>query len=188
MANILNSNELRVGVVYTQDGKTWKVIEYNHIKTGRNPATVKVKVQDIESGTITVKSFNSGDSVEEADVSKRTVQYLYSDDTQAYFMDSEDYSQFGFSIADLGNMMGYMKEGQKAVALFLEDRPISLELPKSIELEVVESPDAVAGDTTGNPSKKVKLETGLEIDVPLFIKQGDIVKINTDAGDYVSRV
>lgn len=188
MANVLNSNELRKGVVFLQDGKTWKVLDYKHIKMGRTPATVKVKVQDLEQGTITEKSFNSGDSVEEADVAKRTVQFLYSTGEDVFFMDSEDYSQFRLDESALSNILGFLKEGQKLVAVFLDGEPVSIEPPKTVELEVTLSPDAVSGDSTSNPSKKITLETGIEIDAPLFIKTGDIVKINTDTGEYTGRV
>lgn len=188
MASVLSANELRKGVVFNQDGKTWKVIDYKHIKMGRTPATVKVKVQDIEAGVITEKGFNSGDSVQEADVAKRTVQFLYSDDSEVYFMDSEDFSQFSFPVKDMAESLGYLKEGQKMVAIFLEDRPISVEIPKSVELEVIQAQDAVAGDSANNPTKKVVLETGMEISVPLFIKTGDKLKINTDTAEYVGRV
>ena len=187
MASVLSPNELKKGVVFVADGKTWQVLDYKHIKMGRTPAVVKVKVKDLEGGVITEKSFQGGDTVEEGNVAKRTAQYLYREGNSIFFMDSEDFSQFGLESGVVEDILSYLKEGQKVVALFLDDRPVSVEIPKAVELEVMEAPDGVAGDSASNPTKAVVLETGLEINVPLFIKKGEVLKINTDTGAYVSR-
>src|SRR5690554_5212868 len=187
MANLINSNALRKGIVFLEGNEVWKVLDYKHIKMGRGQATIRVKVQNIHSGTITEKTFTNEQRVEEADTSKRTVQYLYHDDSNVYLMDSEDFSQFTMPTQSLEDYLGYFSEGQKVIALFLEDEPVSIELPSAVELEVTESPDAVAGDTSGNATKKITLSTGLEIDAPLFIKKGELIRVNTETASYMGR-
>lgn len=184
---MLGSNELRKNTVFLQDGFAWKVLDFKHIKMGRGPATIRVKVINLKTQSITEKTLSNEEKVVEADVAKRTAQYLYADDKDVHFMDSEDYSQFSFTRDEIGSDMGYMLEGQKVIVLFLDAKPVSIEMPKSVELEVVSAPDAVSGDTATNASKKVVLSTGLEIPAPLFIKVGERIKVNTETGEYTGR-
>ncbi|MCA9379442.1 elongation factor P [Candidatus Dojkabacteria bacterium] len=187
MAGTFDANQLRKGTIYKKDGNTLVVLDYKHIKMGRTPATIRVKVKNIVSGSITEITYGSSDKVEDADVAKRSAQFLYSDGSKLYFMDNEDYSQFELPTEDLGGQEGFLKEGERVVTMYLDGRPISVELPASVELEVTLASDAVAGDSSNNPTKKVKLETGIEINVPLFIKQGEKIKVNTETGEYVGR-
>lgn len=187
MANLINANHLRKGIVFVQGGEVWKVIDYKHIKMGRGQATVRLKISNIQNGIITEKTYDPGDRLEEADVTKRNAQFLYQDGTKAYFMDNDDYSQFDLPVADLSYELDYLIEGQKIVVMVLDNKAISIELPMSVILEVIDAPEATAGDSAVNASKKVKMQTGLEINVPLFIKRGDLLKINTDTKEYVSR-
>lgn len=188
MANLLNSNQLRNGTVYVDGRDVLSVIRYQHIKHGRGQAVIRVKVRNILSGVISEKTYDPNLRLEEAEVSKRSAQMLYVDDSQAYFMDNDSYEQFSLQIDQIIDSLKYMNEGQKVVAMFLDGKPVSIELPKSVELEVTDAVDAVAGDSATSANKKVVLSTGLEVDVPLFVKKGDILKINTDTGEYVSRV
>ena len=188
MAGSFNANELRKGMVYVDDGNVLLVLDYKHIKMGRTPPTNRVKIKNIVTGNITEKTYGSSDKVEEADVSKSSAQYLYADGTNLNFMDTVDYSQFTLPQNDYQLEMGYLKEGEKVVAMYIDGKPVSVELPKAVELKVTMASDAVAGDSSNNPTKKVTLETGMEINVPLFIRQGDVLRINTETGEYTGRV
>lgn len=184
----INSNDLKEGVIFSDDGSTFLVIKYSHIKKGRGQATIKLKVKNIETGSITILSYSNEQRVETADVEKRNVQYLYSDEKDVYFMDDSDYSQFTVPKENIEREVDFLKEGQKVVTMFLDGNPISIELPKSVELTVTETSDAVSGNTSSGAMKDAIVETGYKVQVPLFIKQGDILKINTDSGDYVARI
>lgn len=188
MANILNANELKAGTVFVDDARTLKVLQYQHRKYGRGQATIRVKVKDLENGSIAERTYDSGAKLEEADISKKSAQFLYSDGQKAYFMDMDTYAQFSILESEMKSELEFLKEGEKVVALYLSEEPISIELPKTVELEVTESAPAVSGDTVNNALKQVVTETGLTVNVPMFIKQGDRIKVNTDTKDYVSRV
>ncbi len=184
----INANNLKVGSVFKEGEDSYLVLKYNHIKKGRGQATIKVKVKNILSSSITEMSFTNEQKVHDADVEKKTVQYLYEDGQNGFFMDASDYSQFQIELENFENEKNFMKEGDKVVATFLEGNPIALELPKSVDLEVIETSDAVAGNTANNAMKDAILETGFKIQVPLFINTGDRVKVNTESSSYVSRV
>jgi elongation factor P len=183
----LNSNELKEGKVFKDDGNTYLVLKYSHIKKGRGQAVIKVKVRDLESGSITEKSYTNEQKVDEAMADKRSCQFLYADGKALNFMDTRDYSQFKLGIEETGDAVNYLTEGQKVVTLFLEDRPVSIELPKNVELEVTDTTAATAGNTATNATKAATLETGYEIQVPLFIEEGEKIKVNTETGEYVAR-
>jgi elongation factor P len=185
---MLSSNELRNGTVFKYEGKTWVVIKYEFVKMGRGSGTVKVKAKDLVSSSIVEKGFNLNQKFEEATVEKRSAQYLYADDTSANFMDNESYDQFSLKLKDVEDSLAYIVEGGKVVVVYLDENPISLEIPKTVNLKVVYTEPAVKGDTSNNPMKKAKLETGKEIDVPMFIKEGDVLKVNTEEGTYSERV
>lgn len=187
MAGSFDANQLRKGSIYSRGGNTLVVLDYKHIKMGRTPATIRVKVKNIISGSITEITYGSSDKVEDADVAKRSAQFLYNDGSKVYFMDNDDFSQFDLPVEDFGDQLGFLKEGERVVALYLDGKPISVELPASVELVVTLASDAVAGDSSNNPTKKVTLETGMELNVPLFIKQGEKIKVNTETGEYVGR-
>jgi len=133
-------------------------------------------------------TFSNEQSVLEADVVKKSAQFLYSDIEKAYFMDSDDFSQFELLIEDIGDKIKYLKDGSKVITLFLDGKPVSIEIQKTTELKVVETEPAIAGNTATGAMKNAILETGLEIKVPLFVKIGDIIKINTDTSTYQARV
>lgn len=187
MANVLASNELRKGTVYLDSNEVLRVLDYQHKKYGRGQATIKVKVKNIHTGSISEKTYDSGAKLEQADTSKRNVQYLYQDGSSAYFMDSSDYSQFELSVTEIEHELRFLKEAETVVALFLDSKAVGIEIPKTVTLTVTKAVDAVAGDSATNATKKVTVETGAEIDVPLFVKQGDSLKINTESSTYVSR-
>jgi elongation factor P len=183
----LNSNELKEGKVFKDDDSTYIVMDYNHIKKGRGQAIIKVKVKNLETGSITEKSYTNEQKVEEAAAEKRSCQFLYADENYLHFMDNQDYSQFKLSKEDTGMAENFLTEGQKVITLFLEERPISIELPKNVELEVTETTSATAGNTATNATKDATVETGYTLQVPLFIKEGEKIKVSTESGEYVAR-
>ncbi|MBD3362114.1 elongation factor P [Candidatus Dojkabacteria bacterium] len=184
----INSNDLRQGMVFYENDTPYLVIKYSHMKKGRGQATIRVKVKNLESEAIRELTYTNEQKVEAADVEKKTVQYLYSDEKNAYFMNNDDYSQFQINKENVGDELEFLKEGQKVIVMFLEGNPIAIELPKVVELEIKETSEAVSGNTVSGAMKDAVLETGSTIQVPLFIKTGEKIKVNTESKSYVSRV
>jgi elongation factor P len=184
---MLQSTELKKGAVFKLNGKTYRVLDYKHVKKGRGLATIRVKVRDVESGAIVEKTFSSNEKVEPAEINYRSAQFLYSDDLRAYFMDSEDYSQFDIALEDIEWERNFLKDGTKVKTIRLEDRVIGVELPKKVTLEIKNTGPGVAGDTATTALKEAELETSYKVQVPLFIKNGDLIIINTESGNYVSK-
>lgn len=183
----LSYTDLRNGVVFKQDNEVFVVLKYEHVKKGRGSAVVKVKVKNLKTGAIVIKSFKAGEKLESADVSKESSQFLYADDSNGYFMNLKTFDQYSIPIDSIFDQKSFLKEGQKVVVQRLEDQPISIEIPKKIDLKVTYTEPGVAGDTTGGAMKLATLETGLRINVPLFIKIGDEIIVNTENGQYVGR-
>lgn len=184
----IQTSSLRVGSIFEFEGRKYVVLKYQHIKKGRGQATNRVKVRDLENNAITEKTFTNEQSVNEADVLKRNAQFLYKDDKKAYFMDNDDFSQFEFEVEQMEWELNFLTEGMKVITLYIDGNPISIELPKSVELKVTATDPAIAGNTATNAMKDAELETGFSIKVPLFIKTGDVIRINTESESYVSRV
>lgn len=187
MASYLAANELRVGTVFRDGNDVHSVVKYDHIKKARAQAVIKVKVRNVETGAVTEQSYSSDTKLEDVDVYKRSAQYLYADGQSLYFMDAEDFSQFSLSKDSVSEPL-LLLEGDKVIVAYLEDRPLSVELPATVELEVTHAPEVVVGGTVSNPSKEIELETGLKMQAPVFVKSGDKIKINTADITYISRV
>lgn len=185
---MLASTELKVGEVFNDDNHTFVVLKYQFIKKGRGQATIRVKVRNIESNSITEKTYSNEQKVEVADVEKRTTQYLYSDEKLAYFMDNADYSQFELFKDDISYELNFLREGDAVVTTFLNGKSLAIEITKSVELKVQDTSSAVAGNTATGATKEAIMETGYKIQVPLFINVGDILRINTEEGSYTGRV
>lgn len=185
---MIDSNQLRKGTTFTQDGEIYKVLDYKHNKTARGGATVRVTVRNMRSGSTTQMTFNSGTSVEDIRVEGRTVQYLYDDGEFLTFMDMETYEQPQLRREVFGDDVMYLKENMELKLNSFGDEIIDYELPKTSEYKVIESEMAVAGDRANNPTKRITLETGMEVQAPMFINVGDVVKVNLDDGTYITRV
>lgn len=185
---MIDVNQLRKGTTFTADGNLYRVMEYRHNKPGRGKATIRVTVRDLRTGSTTEMTFNSGERVEDVRVEARTVQYLYSDEDFVTFMDMETYEQPQLNRAIFGDDLKYLVENMEIRLLSHETEIIDYELPKTMEYEVVEVEAAVAGDTANNPTKKIVLSSGLEINAPMFVKVGDVVKVNLEENSYVTRV
>ena len=184
---MIDVNELRSGVTFLLDGVLFKVLEYSHHKPGRGKATIRTKVRNMRTGTVLEKSFISGDRVEDVRLDYRQAQYLYEQGGLYYFMDIETYEQPPVGQDALGDAVDYLKEGLEVKLTFFGNEAIEVELPTSVELEVVDAPIGVKGDTATGATKTVTTETGLEVSVPLFVEQGDVIKVDTRSGEYLTR-
>jgi len=185
---MIGVNALRRGVTFTMDGQLYKVLEYQHHKPGRGKAVIRTTLRNLRTGATIHHNFISGDRVEDIRIERRGVQYLYTDGDLYHFMDTETYEQTALSASVLGDQVRYLKESMELVLSTYEGEPLDVELPATVGLEVVEVEMAVAGDTATGTLKKVTLETGLEVQVPLFIEQGNVIRVDTRTGEYVTRV
>jgi elongation factor P len=184
----LSITNLRKGTIFQLDGTPYRVVEYSQKVMGRGGSTVNVKIKSLTDGKVLAKTFHGSDTVESADVSSRTMQYLYKDDAKFYFMDPDTYEQFELDADAIEDKAGYMKEGDSLSAQFFDGRIISVELAKNVPLKVTYTENAVRGDTSSAITKNAQLETGITIKVPAFIKSGDVVSVDTATGAYRERV
>ncbi len=185
---MIDVNELRKGVTFEFDGGLYKVLEYSHNKTGRGNASIKVKARNLQTGSTIDKTFQSGDRVQDARLDFHNVQYLYTDSDFYHFMDNETFDQPAIKAEMLGDDALYLKAGMEVKLTFYNGQPLDVELPTSVDLQVMEAEVAVRGDTATGVSKKVKTETGLEVQCPQFVKIGDTIRVDTRTGEYVTRV
>ncbi len=185
---MIDVNELRRGVTYTQEGELYKVLEYHHHKPGRGKATIRVMVRNLRTGTTREVTYNSGDRVQNVRLETAVVEYLYSDDEFLHFMNVETFEQPQISAEVFGDDVLYLTENQQLKLSSFESEIIDFELPATVEQEVAESEMAVAGDTATGATKQVITVTGLKVTVPLFVNVGDVIRIDTRNGDYVTRV
>ncbi|RLC63409.1 MAG: elongation factor P [Chloroflexota bacterium] len=184
---MIDVNELRKGVTFTMDGELYKVLEYQHHKPGRGKAFIRTTLRNLRTGATIQHTFISGDRVQDIRIERRGVQYLYTDGDLYHFMDTETYDQTALPASVLGDQVRYLKEGMELVLATYEGEPLDVELPTTVDLEVVEAEMAIAGDTATGAMKKVTLETGLQVQVPLFVEQGDVIRVDTRTGEYVTR-
>ncbi len=178
----LNSSQLRSGTVFKDGKDNLLVLKYEHVTQGRGGTTIKLKVKNILTGSIIEKGYNVNDKFESVDVNKSSAQFLYSDGGVCYFMDSTSFNQFEFNIENK-----YLSPGEKIIVTYLEDKPIDIEIPNIVSLKVEYTESSSKGNTVNNALKTAKLETGMEIKVPMFINIGDNIKINTQNEEYVGR-
>jgi len=181
-------NSLKIGTTFKMDGNPYIVIKTSHLKMGRGSAVLQAKIKNLKTGATIEKNFKPADKLEEADLNKSKADYLYTENDKSYFMD-ENYEQFFIEKNLIGDQLKFLKESTSVTILFFDNNAISIELPPKVDLKVIQAPPAVRGDTAqGSVTKSVKLETGAEINAPIFIKKNDILRINTETGEYVERV
>lgn len=185
---MIGTGDLKKGITIVINGTLYQIVDWQHIKMGRGSAQVKLKLRDIRGGHIIEHGCQAGEKFERAPLDRHTVQYLYNDGDLYYFMDSETFEQTPLNKKQLGDAIDYLKENLTMDILTYNDEPISVELPNSIELKVVETDPGFRGDTAANVNKPGKLETGLVIQIPLFVNVGDIIKVDTRTGEYLTRV
>ena len=179
--------DLKKGTVCQLDGQPYRVIEYGQKVMGRGGSIVNVKLKNLITGAVIPKTFKGQDKIEPAEVSNKTVQYLYNDSETFFFMDPSTFEQFELSAELIDEASGYLKEGEELTLQFFGERVINVELPKNIYLEVTYAEDVVKGDTTSSVLKDATLETGVTVKVPAFIKVGDIISVDTSTGEYRER-
>lgn len=178
---------LREGTVFEENGEPLEVLKYTHTKLGRGTANIKVKIRNLKSGAVFKKTFVSGAKVALAELEKRKARFLYTDYQKYYFMDDISFDQFSLSKKAIGEKSKFLKEGEKVEILFYQGKPLGIKLPIKIELRVKEAPPEIRGNSATNIFKEVVLENGILIKVPLFIKKGDRIVVDTRSGEYVKK-
>jgi elongation factor P len=184
---VLQAQELRPGKTFELDGHLYSVLDYNHNKTARGSAVIKVKIRNINTGSTTEKSFRTGDKIEDVRIEARTMQYLYKDGDMYAFMDVESFDQIDVSGDLLGNALNYLIENMEVDLQVYKEKVIGVSLPASIILKVTYTEPGVKGDTVSNVTKPATLETGLIVQVPIFVSEGNSVKVDTKNNTYIER-
>ena len=182
------TNDLKNGLVLRIDGKLWTVVQFQHVKPGKGPAFVRTTLKDVLSGKVVDRTFNAGVKVETANVDKREMQYLYKDGDNFVFMDIVTYDQEHISEAVVGDAAHFLLENQNAIIATNDGVPLYIELPTSVILEITYTEPGLQGDRSSAGTKPATLETGYEIQVPLFLETGTKVKVDTRDGSYLGRV
>ncbi len=185
---MIDVNELRKGVTFEVDGQIFRVLEYTHNKPGRGNATIRTKLRNLKTGSTIERTFQSGDRMQDIRLDHHQVQFLYHDGDLYYFMDTETYEQTAISAGMLEDSVSYLKEGLEVKLTLYHDEPIEVELPAAVELKIVQADVGVRGDTATGANKLVTTETGLKVQVPLFVNDGDTIKVDTRSGAYLTRV
>jgi elongation factor P len=185
---MISATDLKNGTTFVMDGNPYKVVKYAHQKIGRGGATVKLSVRNLKTGNLEEKTLNSNYKVDNIDTVKKPLQFLYSDDQTVTFMDPSTYEQTELSRLLIKSELKFIKEGDTVDILFWDNQPLSVDIAPKVTLEVTETPPGVKGDTATNVYKSAILENGLVVKVPLFIKVGDKIRVDTRSGDYIERV
>jgi len=183
----LSITDLKKGTLFQIDGVPYRVTDYNQKVMGRGGSIVNVRIKSLIDGKVLEKTYKGNEQLDSADVETQNVQYLYTDGSVFYFMNEETFEQFEVPADLVGDGAGYLKEGDKIQLQFFNDAPINVELPKNVPLKVVYTENVVKGDTTSSVLKDAELETGITVKVPAFIKQDDIIKVDTRTGEYLER-
>ena len=183
-----STTDFRKGLKIEMDGEPYIIIECQHVKPGKGQAMVKTRIKSLVSGNVQDINFRSGDKVDEPNLEERNMQFLYSEGDEFHFMDQGSYEQVMLSRDSLGDAAGYLQENCEVKALFHNQKPIGIEVPIFVELKVAYTEPGVKGDTATGATKPATLETGKVIQVPLFVNEGEIVKVDTRTGEYVERV
>jgi elongation factor P len=184
---MISTGDLRKGIAIELDGELWQILDYHHIKMGRGSAQVRIKLRNVKRGQTVERSFQAGEKWPRAILEKRPVQYLYQDGSDYHFMESESYEQFSLTGEQLGDVTGYLVEGMTLDRTSYQGETIGVELPTSVDLRVVETEPGFAGDTQSGARKPATLESGLVVQVPIFVNEGDVIKVDTRTGEYVTR-
>ncbi|TNK96609.1 elongation factor P, partial [Mycoplasmopsis pullorum] len=180
-------NEFKPGITFQDEGDIFIVLEAQHSKQGRGQANVKAKVKNLRTGSTTIKTYTGGDKVKPAHIDKRRMNFLYSDGENIILMDNETFEQVEIPVKNVEWELNFLKEGSEVQIRKFEEEVLDIELPINVDLLVQSAPDAVKGNTTTNPQKKVILETGFEMETPMFIKEGDSIIVSTETGKYVGK-
>ena len=184
---MLSTTDFRKGLRLEIDGDLYTIVDFQHARTAQRRANVWTKLKNIRTGQVIERTFSAGESFKAPDFRESLMQYLYNDGTDYFFMDAKTYEQVQLPRSALGDYVEYLKEQDAYKILFFEGVPISVDMPPAVELRVTEAEPAVKGDSVSNLTKNAIVETGLSVKVPLFIKEGDTIKIDTSSGEYLGR-
>jgi elongation factor P len=185
---MISTGELRKGVVIDLDNDLWQILDYHHIKMGRGSAQVRIKLRNVRKGSTIERSFQAGDKWPRVQLDRRPVQFLYRDGDDFHFMETESYEQFHLTKEQLEDAALYLKDGMTLDRTSYQGETIGVELPVSVDLAVVETEPGFAGDTQTGARKPATLETGLVVQVPIFVSEGDTIRVDTRTGEYQTRV
>jgi elongation factor P len=185
---MISSNDLKKGTAIKVDGNIYTVVDFQHVKPGKGAAFVRTKLKSILKGTTVDKTFRAGEKIEDIRVESRPMQYLYSEGDSIELMDTESYEQMSVPKSLIGDLLYWVKESDIVEVMIYEEKPITITPPTFVNLRVTYAEPGVRGDTATNVTKKVKVETGAEINVPIFVNENDLIKIDTRTTDYVERV
>ncbi|HEV8516444.1 MAG TPA: elongation factor P [Candidatus Limnocylindrales bacterium] len=185
---MVSTGDLRKGIAIELEGELWQILDYHHIKMGRGSAQVRIKLRNIKRGQTVERSFQAGEKWPRAYLDRRPVQFLYREDGEFHFMDTESYEQFTLSAEQLDDAVHYLKDGMILDRTSYEGETIGVELPITVDLVVAETEPGFAGDTQTGARKPATTETGLVVQVPIFVEQGDTIRIDTRTGEYLTRV
>ena len=181
-------SDIKVGTVVTYQNAPFQVVKAEHSKQARSAAVLRVKMKNLISGAVLEQTFQQSDTIQEADVVRKPANYQYNDGEEFTFMDNDTFDQFTLGKSAVGETANYIKEGEDVQVMYFEGKPVSVDVPPKVTLVVTQAPPGVRGDSAGNITKTVTLETGYEVNVPMFINEGEKVRINTETGQYVERV
>jgi elongation factor P len=188
MASVYSAGDFRNGTTFEMDGNVYRIVEFQHVKPGKGSAFVRTKLKNVITGATLERTFNPSDKYPAAEIEKKVMQYLYNDGGLYYFMDNETYDQIPLNEEQLGDCLKYLKENMEVTILSYKGNIFAVEPPTFVELEVTYTEPGFSGNTTTTSGKPAKLETGLEIQVPLFVDIGDILKIDTRTCEYMERI
>ncbi len=185
---MISTNQFKNGTHIEIDGKIWKIIEFQHVKPGKGGAFVRTKLRRIEDGSVIDKTFRAGEKFRPVRTESKKMQYLYDSGESAVFMDNRDYEQIEIASEVLGDSMKWVLPNSEVEILFVDERPSGVQIPSAVDLEITETQPGLKGDTaSGGGSKPATLESGVVVQVPLFIDEGETVRVDTRSGEYMSR-
>jgi elongation factor P len=184
----VSTTEFRNGLKIEIDGEPYVIVEFQHVKPGKGGAFVRTKFKSLKSGNVTDKTFRAGEKVDVPNLEEKTMQYLYAADKDRIFMDTSTYEQVSMNEKQLGDSINYLKENMEIKVLYHKEQPINIEVPMFVELAISKTDPGVRGDTASGGSKPATLESGAVIKVPLYLNEGDFVKVDTRTGTFIERV
>lgn len=185
---MIDTSDFRNGTIFEHEGAVYEVVWFQHHKPGKGGAVMRVKIKNLSTGAIIERTFKSGEKFKDVSLSKKKKQFLYTDNDTYHFMDMDTYEEITVSEKDLGEIVKYLPENAEVSAVYLDDKLLTVELPPSVSLKVTSTVPGIKGDSVSNLMKPATLEGGLELQVPLFIKEGDVIKVDTRSGQYLERV
>ncbi|HAW59851.1 MAG TPA: elongation factor P [Actinobacteria bacterium] len=185
---MITTNQFKIGMTIDLEGSLFNILDFQHVKPGKGQAFVRTKLKNLKTGAVLDRTFRAGEKVELARLDHRKMQHLYSDGSHYVFMDSETYEQLSLDHEQLGDSVNYLKEGMLVEILMYEGKAIGVETPIFVELEVVSTPPGIKGDTATAGTKPATLETGVVVQVPLFVEVKDVIRVDTRTGEYITRM